>query len=115
MGVGESKDSQSKQDIPHRANTKKERSSPPVSICSREENDEAYNTPSSIPRPRRLSTQRLRTFRLPKKIILIRHGESLGNVNAGAYCHIPDWRVRETYYIAYMYFVREEERERKLK
>mmetsp|Transcript_28233 Transcript_28233/g.52599 ORF Transcript_28233/g.52599 Transcript_28233/m.52599 type:complete len:273 (+) Transcript_28233:126-944(+) len=30
---------------------------------------------------------------LPKRIILVRHGESLGNADAGAYCSIPDWQI----------------------
>lgn len=31
--------------------------------------------------------------RLPKRIILVRHGESLGNVDESAYATIPDWRI----------------------
>jgi broad specificity phosphatase PhoE len=30
---------------------------------------------------------------LPKRIILLRHGESLGNVNEAAYSEIPDWKI----------------------
>ena len=33
------------------------------------------------------------TRRFPKRIILVRHGESLGNVNESAYCEISDWRI----------------------
>ena len=29
----------------------------------------------------------------PKRIILVRHGQSLGNVDMGVYQHTPDWRV----------------------
>ena len=32
-------------------------------------------------------------MKLPKRIILIRHGQSLGNINETAYCTIPDWRI----------------------
>jgi len=32
-------------------------------------------------------------LRLPKRIILIRHGESLGNVDHTTYKHIPDWKI----------------------
>jgi broad specificity phosphatase PhoE len=31
--------------------------------------------------------------RLPKRVILIRHGESLGNVDESAYTTIPDWKI----------------------
>jgi broad specificity phosphatase PhoE len=30
---------------------------------------------------------------LPKRIILLRHGESLGNVDDTAYANIPDWKI----------------------
>ncbi|KAJ1624077.1 histidine phosphatase superfamily, partial [Pavlovales sp. CCMP2436] len=32
--------------------------------------------------------------KLPKRIILMRHGESSGNVDESVYSHVPDWRVR---------------------
>ena len=31
--------------------------------------------------------------KLPKRIILLRHGESLGNVDETAYANIPDWKI----------------------
>mmetsp|Transcript_7408 Transcript_7408/g.11011 ORF Transcript_7408/g.11011 Transcript_7408/m.11011 type:complete len:279 (+) Transcript_7408:105-941(+) len=31
--------------------------------------------------------------RLPKRIILVRHGESLGNFDEEAYSHTPDWKI----------------------
>jgi hypothetical protein len=31
--------------------------------------------------------------RLPKRILLIRHGESLGNYDETAYTHTPDWTI----------------------
>ncbi len=31
--------------------------------------------------------------RFPKRLILIRHGESLGNKDEQAYCTIPDWLI----------------------
>lgn len=31
--------------------------------------------------------------RLPKRLILVRHGESLGNCNEAAYSHTPDWMI----------------------
>ena len=31
--------------------------------------------------------------KFPKRIILIRHGQSLGNVDETAYCSIPDWKI----------------------
>ena len=33
------------------------------------------------------------TTPLPKRIILLRHGESLGNVDENSYSHIPDWKI----------------------
>jgi broad specificity phosphatase PhoE len=36
---------------------------------------------------------RRRLHSLPKRIILLRHGESLGNVNEAAYSEIPDWKI----------------------
>jgi len=38
-------------------------------------------------------TSSTKKMRLPKKIILVRHGESLGNVEEAAYCRIPDWKI----------------------
>jgi hypothetical protein len=35
----------------------------------------------------------VRGFRLPKRIILVRHGESVGNVNEEAYATTPDWAI----------------------
>jgi hypothetical protein len=32
-------------------------------------------------------------YLLPKRIILIRHGESLGNIDETAYASIPDWKI----------------------
>jgi broad specificity phosphatase PhoE len=32
--------------------------------------------------------------KLPQRIILIRHGESMGNLDDSVYSHVPDWRVR---------------------
>jgi hypothetical protein len=32
-------------------------------------------------------------YLLPKRIILLRHGESLGNVDDTAYSTIPDWKI----------------------
>eukprot|EP01062_Namystynia_karyoxenos_P053014 TRINITY_DN42723_c0_g1_i1.p1 TRINITY_DN42723_c0_g1~~TRINITY_DN42723_c0_g1_i1.p1 ORF type:complete len:315 (+),score=86.53 TRINITY_DN42723_c0_g1_i1:68-946(+) len=32
-------------------------------------------------------------LRRPKRIILVRHGESLGNVDESAYGRVPDWRI----------------------
>lgn len=45
---------------------------------------------------RKLSMSSLTTFKavnLPKRIILIRHGESLGNAQESAYASIPDWKI----------------------
>jgi hypothetical protein len=30
----------------------------------------------------------------PKRIVLIRHGQSVGNIDASAYASTPDWKVR---------------------
>lgn len=38
-------------------------------------------------------TKRAGGFRLPKRIILVRHGESLGNVDENAYATTPDWAI----------------------
>ena len=32
-------------------------------------------------------------YHLPKRIILLRHGESLGNIDETAYASIPDWKI----------------------
>ena len=40
-----------------------------------------------------LSSSSQRNKRYPDEIILIRHGESLGNVQESAYEVIPDWKV----------------------
>ena len=32
-------------------------------------------------------------LRLPKRIILVRHGESLGNVDEQYYENTPDWKI----------------------
>ena len=40
-----------------------------------------------------MSTECNYDFRLPKRIILVRHGESLGNVDEGAYADTPDWSI----------------------
>ena len=34
-----------------------------------------------------------RKYMLPKRIILLRHGESLGNIDDTAYSTIPDWKL----------------------
>jgi len=39
------------------------------------------------------SSTSMKRMRLPKKIILVRHGESLGNVEESAYSRIPDWKI----------------------
>ena len=39
---------------------------------------------------RRYTTSKMR---LPKRIILIRHGESLGNADESSYCRVPDWKI----------------------
>jgi broad specificity phosphatase PhoE len=33
---------------------------------------------------------------LPRRIILVRHGESEGNVDESMYCRVPDPRIRLT-------------------
>ena len=35
-------------------------------------------------------------YLLPKRIILLRHGESLGNIDETAYASIPDWKIPMT-------------------
>ena len=35
-------------------------------------------------------------YLLPKRIILLRHGESLGNIDDTAYATIPDWKIPMT-------------------
>jgi broad specificity phosphatase PhoE len=47
----------------------------------------ALSTYYAEQQPRKKVTQR------PKRIILIRHGESLGNIDDSAYVTTPDWRV----------------------
>ena len=32
-------------------------------------------------------------MKIPKRIILVRHGESLGNFDESVYCTVPDWKV----------------------
>jgi hypothetical protein len=33
------------------------------------------------------------SLNLPKRVILIRHAESLGNIDPSAYGHTPDWEI----------------------
>jgi hypothetical protein len=42
---------------------------------------------------RNLHNPSIRTNKLPRRIILIRHGESLGNVDYSSYASIPDWKI----------------------
>lgn len=42
---------------------------------------------------RTIQNSSIRTNQLPRRIILIRHGESLGNVDDTSYASIPDWRI----------------------
>jgi len=40
------------------------------------------------------SVRSIRTdFKLPRRIVLVRHGESLGNVDDTSYASIPDWKI----------------------
>jgi broad specificity phosphatase PhoE len=48
-------------------------------------------TPATLSTPT-ASTTRQKYF-LPKRIILLRHGESLGNIDANAYRDISDWTI----------------------
>ncbi|CAM9658412.1 unnamed protein product, partial [Hapterophycus canaliculatus] len=29
----------------------------------------------------------------PERIIIVRHGESLGNLDESTYVHVPDWKI----------------------
>ena len=63
-----------------------------------EEKDRVYDTnATSSPTLKhplyRMPSPNPKRMRLPKKIILVRHGESLGNVEEAAYCRIPDWKI----------------------
>ena len=50
----------------------------------------AYESwPHAPPPPRALPSQ----YDRPKRFILIRHGESDGNVDEAAYVNTPDWKV----------------------
>ena len=40
-----------------------------------------------------VESERCKRRRLPKRIILVRHGESIGNVDGTAYTEIPDWKI----------------------
>ena len=40
-----------------------------------------------------LKQQKKAKYLLPKRIILLRHGESLGNIDDTAYANIPDWKI----------------------
>lgn len=42
---------------------------------------------------RNIQNSSIRTNQLPRRIILIRHGESLGNVDYTSYASIPDWKI----------------------
>ena len=42
------------------------------------------------------TTPKQSTFSLPKRIIFVRHGESLGNVDERAYSETPDWKISMT-------------------
>ena len=50
-------------------------------------------TPASpLPRTRYRQSSNS-ALHLPKRIVLIRHGESLGNADPSAYGHTPDWEI----------------------
>ncbi len=45
------------------------------------------------PLPGKLQSPEKTKYLLPKRIILLRHGESLGNIDDTAYASIPDWKI----------------------
>ena len=49
-------------------------------------------SPYNSPLPK-YETRGSRRRKFPKRIILVRHGESLGNVDESAYCSISDWKI----------------------
>ena len=41
-----------------------------------------------------ITSSTLSTFLIrPKRIILVRHAESIGNIDENAYTFIPDWKI----------------------
>lgn len=41
----------------------------------------------------RANSSHLSPVHLPKRVILVRHGQSLGNLNEKSYEHVPDWTI----------------------
>ena len=51
-------------------------------------------SPVKFPFLRNLSSTRsVSSISLPKRLLLVRHGQSEGNVNEDAYQTIPDWKI----------------------
>jgi hypothetical protein len=46
-----------------------------------------------MPQEKELKTACNKKCRLPKRIILVRHGQSIGNVDETAYATTPDWKI----------------------
>jgi hypothetical protein len=66
-------------------------------FSSTSENGEDCDNDSSSTSSQQKPKQRHKAkYLLPKRIILIRHGESLGNIDDTAYATIPDWKIPMT-------------------
>jgi broad specificity phosphatase PhoE len=55
--------------------------------------DSGLTCKTCILKQKREENRFLRNHRFPKRIILVRHGESLGNAHENAYTTIPDWKI----------------------
>eukprot|EP01038_Epipyxis_sp_PR26KG_P004423 gene4423-6252_t len=56
-------------------------------------NHDINNVPTTIRRTSSLFNTPAGLANFPKRIILVRHGQSLGNVDESAYATIPDWKI----------------------
>lgn len=97
-------------DLQHRArrHQQQQRDVDPTSPLASTEKDDSddsrrHNSPEETQRFQQPETTKKKTktktkkmklkYHLPKRIILLRHGESLGNVDENSYAHIPDWKI----------------------
>jgi len=63
------------------------------STTNTSENDNEHQRQQHQQQPKQRQKSK---YLLPKRIILIRHGESLGNIDDTAYASIPDWKIPMT-------------------
>jgi len=71
---------------------------PTLALFSTEVNPPSSSPSNHVEKVQASATRQTKSFpvitpRFPKRIILLRHGESLGNVDESLYGEIPDWKI----------------------